>query len=132
MTMRDDILIEMADMALTIPDNEWDMGKWLCGSVGCVIGHGVKKLDLENRIGLTLTVMKSTIDDELIFGPILVGRSRGDGFFYWFSDIAESLGILEDEAEYLFGASAYFDGTSQKQVSERIRQFVKEKIHKDS
>ena len=94
----------LRDNIHTIPDAEFNIGEWKCGSQGCVIGH------LGPKIGIEIWLDPSDSKYE----PCFEGRRGWDA-------VARCLGIPESEAYELLDPNDY---DTKQTVIDRITEFL--------
>lgn len=113
------ILLRLADLAPTIPRNEFKLDVWFCGTHGCLIGHAIKR-------GLIPGLGYITGDfNEMI--PIC-GRKVD------FNAVALALDITRKDAEYLFAPDKIenydgeTDGFSRKLTREELAIHIRDYV----
>lgn len=101
-----------------VPDDEFDLDFWKCGSVGCAIGNAVSRSEKVRRLGLELLEDEDSVFDEDYFPAYLC--------YEGFDAVVHFLNVPRLHAEYLFHHQRYpYPHDVQKdEVLDRIQQYI--------
>lgn len=105
-----------------VPPEDFYLGFWRCGTVGCAIGHAGSYPPF-NQEGFSLTKMKGKPNS---LCPQYV-NAAGETLYFW-KAVCEFFKLTQEQAIYLFSANCYplRTATSITVVIDRLTQFINE------